>query len=223
RLEVNTPVAQAAGREVRTERESGWSGIDLGDLPAGRAVWVIGRVPNSRPDDLSFKLTRRGLEPVPDCRIELHRAARDHTAIKALFGARRVLGLEYLIHSNYSSDELRNQLARLGYDPGQVLAPKSQVYAENARTEAGVALRDLLVREALDYGLACSETAFLAVRKEAGRVIEGVVAVANALAAGWSDRFAIAGGGSFLPMGFVSPPMRAAQSAAPSFPPPLLF
>ena len=221
RLEVNTPVAQAAGREVRTARESGWSGIDLGDLPAGRAVWVIGRVPNSRPDDLSFKLTRQGLEPAPDCRIELHRAARDHTAIKALFGARRVLGLEYLIHSNYSSyssDELRNQLARLGYDPGQALAPKSQVYAENARTEAGMALRDLLVREALDYGLACSETAFVAVRKEAGRVIEGVVAVANALPAGWSDRFAISIGG---PTGALPSPARSMrvgrQPSDPSF------
>ncbi|MGH9935544.1 MAG: VIT domain-containing protein [Blastocatellia bacterium] len=195
RLEVNSPVAQAAGRETRATRESGqsgqsdWTGIDLGDLPAGRAVWVIGRAPRSRLADFSFRLTRRGLDPVADCRIELHRTDKDHAAIKALFGARRVLGLEYLIHSNYSSDELRDRLARLGYDPGQVLTAKSQVYAENARAEADEALSDLLTREALDYGLACSETAFVAVRKEAGRVVEGSVAVANALPGGWSDRF----------------------------------
>ena len=51
------------------------------------------------------------------------------------------------------------------------------------------ALRNLLVREALGYGLASAETAFLAVRTEAGRVVEGRVAVANALPAGWSEDF----------------------------------
>src|SRR5262249_37536704 len=217
RLEINSPVAQTAGREVRTARESGWSSVDLGDLPAGRAVWVIGRAPRGRLDDLSFKLTRHGLEPVPDIQIELHRTEKDHTAIKALFGARRVLGLEYLINSNYTGDELSEQLTRLGYDPGQALAPKSRVYAENARVEAVKALRSLLVREALDYGLACSETAFVAVRKEAGRLIEGRVAVANALPAGWSDSVAIAGaptGALFSP----APPKRAAsQLYDPSF------
>src|SRR5262249_60244082 len=205
-------------RAVRfAQRAKGWSGIDLGDLPAGRAVWVMGRAPRIRLDDFAFKLTRKGLEPVTDIRIELRRTDKDHTAIKALFGARRVLGLEYLINSNYTGDELSEQLARLGYDPGVVLAPKSRVYAENARVEAVKALRSLLVREALDYGLACSATAFVAVRKEAGRVIEGRVAVANALPAGWSDSVAIAGaptGAMFSP----APPKRAAnQPYDPSF------
>ena len=45
------------------------------------------------------------------------------------------------------------------------------------------------MREALGYGLASSETAFVAVRTEAGRVVEGRVAVANALPAGWSEDF----------------------------------
>src|SRR5262249_27490827 len=218
RLEINSPVAQTAGREVRTARESGWSSVDLGDLPAGRAVWVIGRAPRGRLDDLSFKLTRHGLEPVPDIQIELHRTEKDHTAIKALFGARRVLGLEYLINSNYTGDELSEQLTRLGYDPGQALAPKSRVYAENARVEAVKALRSLLVREALDYGLACSATAFVAVRKEAGRVIEGRVAGANALPAGWSDCFAIAGGAPTVALFSPALPKRAAsQPYDPSF------
>lgn len=188
RLEVNSPVAQAAGRETRAAREQGWSGIDLGDLPAGRVVWAIGRAPRSRLADFSFKLTR-GVEPEMDCQVELHRIDKDGLAIKALFGARRVLGLEYLIDSGYAGDELRHQLARLGYDPSQALTTRPQVYAENARAEAREALRNLLVREALDYGLACSETAFVATRKEAGQVIEGSVAVANALPTGWSDRF----------------------------------
>jgi len=213
RLEVNSPVAQSAGREVRAAREPGWSGIDLGDLPAGRAVWVMGRAPRSRLDDFTFKLTREGLDPVTDCRVELHRIDKDRTAIKSLFGARRVLGLEYLIHSGYEGDELSDQLARLGYDPGQALAPKSKVYAENTRAEAREALRNLLVCEALDYGLACSETAFVAARKEAGRVIEGGVAIANALPAGWLDDFTVAGGRYSLAMACFAPPRKAAKRA----------
>jgi Ca-activated chloride channel family protein len=166
-------------------------------------------------DDFAFRLRRRGLDPVTDCRIELYRIDKDHTAIKSLFGARRVLGLEYLIHSGYAGDELRDRLARLGYDPGQVLAPKSQVYAENTREEANMTLRDLLTREALDYGLACSETAFVAVRKEAGRVIEGSVAVANALPAGWSDDFVVAAGSPAILCSLAAPPPTSPNPASP--------
>src|SRR5262249_33445973 len=212
-LEINSPVAQSAGREVRAAREQGWSSIDLGDLPAGRAVRVIGRAPRRRLNDFAFNLTRHGHGPVTDCQVEIHRIDKDQSAIKALFGARRVLGLEYLINSGYAGDALSDQLARLGYDPGQVLVPKPQVYAENVREDASKALRDLLVREALDYGLACSETAFVAVRKEAGQVIEGSVAVANALPAGWSDDFIGAGGIPTGALGCYAPPKKAAKQA----------
>jgi hypothetical protein len=44
--------------------------------------------------------------------------------------------------------------------------------------------------------LACSETTFVAVRSEAGRVVEGRVAVANALPAGWAEDFL---GGTVFP------------------------
>src|SRR5215510_3499257 len=98
--------------------------------------------------DIAFGLTRHGHGPVTGCQVEIHRIDKDQTAIKALFGARRVLGREYLIHSGYTGDAMRDHLARLGYDPGQVLAPKQRVYAENARLEASEALRILLLCEA---------------------------------------------------------------------------
>src|SRR5262249_4014511 len=139
----------------------------------------------------SFRLaTGRGHE-LAGCRIEPAGEAPEGRALTALFGARRVLALEHLIHAGYAEAELGAELRRLGYDPDRVLegrpeaAPK--VYAENARADALAALRELLVREALGCGLASSETAFVAVRSEAGRVVEGRVAVANALPAGWSD------------------------------------
>ncbi len=218
RLEVNSPVAQAAGRESRSASESGWSSIDLGDLPAGRVAWVIGRAPRRSLSDNSFRLMRQGDKPVENCRIEFQTTDRDNAAIKALFGARRVLGLEYLIHSGYTGDELRDQLERLGYDPGQAMTTQPQVYAENARADADEALRKLLAREAMDYGLACSETAFVAVRKEAGQVIEGSVAVANALPAGWSNRFSSYHlGGHIVAACFAPPPAIGAPSGAPLF------
>jgi Ca-activated chloride channel family protein len=34
----------------------GLGGIDLGDLPAGRPLWVVGRVPRGEGGPLSFRL-----------------------------------------------------------------------------------------------------------------------------------------------------------------------
>src|SRR5262249_47309163 len=45
RLEVNRPQVEAAGRGATDPGEPGWSGVDLGDLPAGRPGWVGGRAP----------------------------------------------------------------------------------------------------------------------------------------------------------------------------------
>jgi Ca-activated chloride channel family protein len=225
RLEVDRPKLEAAGRQVQT-------GIDLGDLPAGRSVWVVGRAPRGTTGDVGFRLTAGGRE------LAVFRAplaeGRARPALKALFGARRVLGLEFVIHSGYSGEELADQVRRLGYDPDEALAGvsggKKKVYAENAREEADKALRRLLVREALDYGLASSETAFVAVRKEAGKPVEGTVVVANALPAGWSDRF-LSGGYGGIALACAMPMMRAggkgaftgrimAARAAPASPPP---
>lgn len=205
RLEVNRAVAQAAGRAVTPGSEAGWSAIDLGDLPAGRAVWVAGRVPRGNPADLSFRV---GAANDWLATAEAAQLAPSTAAIKALFGARRVLGLEYLIHSGYAGQELREQLARLGYDPAEALAApsKSKVYAENLREDASHALRDLLVREALDYGLASAETAFVATRSEAGKVVEESVAVANALPAGWSGGFLSYNTGALSVMACMAPP-----------------
>jgi Ca-activated chloride channel family protein len=212
RLEVNRARAQAAGREAKKTSEEGWSEIDLGDLPAGRAVWVVGRVPRGKQTDLAFRVKASSDWAVADGGIELSRSDNNHPAIKTLFGARQVLGLEYLIHSSYAGQELRERLARLGYDPDQVLSSPTiaepKVYAENMREDTHAALRNLLVREALDYGLATSETAFVAMRTEAGQVIEGSVAVANALPSGWSDRFS-----SFQVGGYAAPTAACAPQA----------
>jgi len=123
-------------------------------------------------------------------------------ALKPLFGAKRVLGLEFLMNAGLQGKEFNDQLARLAYEPSEVLADtpnkKSKVYAENAREDATAGLRRLLVRESLRYGLACSETAFLAVRKEAGKQVVATALIPNALPHGWNDYGAVTRGGSVM-------------------------
>src|SRR5262249_10632780 len=60
RLEVNRPQVEAAGRAVLSAHGS--PAIDLGDLPAGRSVWVAGRVPRAGAGELTFRLTAAGRE-----------------------------------------------------------------------------------------------------------------------------------------------------------------
>ncbi|MDO9065884.1 MAG: hypothetical protein Q7U96_02220, partial [Chloroflexota bacterium] len=168
--------------------------------PAGRPVWVCGRVPLGE-GPLALRLTAGGKEVATASLDFSADAAPDSgAALRALFGARRVLGLEFLMSSGRSGDDLAGEIRRRGYDPQTALAPKvserAKLYAENVREDATGTLRGLLVSEALLYGLACSETAFVAVRKEKGQPVEGTVAVANALPAGWSDKFLSAPGGA---------------------------
>jgi Ca-activated chloride channel family protein len=108
--------------------------------------------------------------------------------IRALFGARRILGLEYLLNAGWN--DIRTRLGSLGYDPDKVFEKatnKPKVYAENAHIDLGAALRALLVEESLLFGLASAETAFVAVRSEPGKPIESAVIVGNALPAGWAE------------------------------------
>lgn len=210
RLEVNRAGVEASGRELLAGSMANWSAIDLGDLPAGRPVWVCGRAPLGE-GPLDLRLAAGGREQA-SASVDLSASATlDHgPALRALFGARRVLGLEFLISSDRGGDDLAAELRRLGYDPKTALAPKvserAKLYAENVREDAAAALRGLLVSEALLYGLACSETAFVAVRKEKGQPVEGTVAVANALPAGWSGDFVSAPGGAVYASAMMAPP-----------------
>jgi Ca-activated chloride channel family protein len=203
RLEVDRGGGQAAGRQVQVE--GGRTAIDLGDLPHGRALWVAGRVPAGDGNDLSFRLTA-GHRTADALNLAVSKQAAGQPALKALFGARRVLGLEYLMDSGLQGDELLDQLRRLGYDAGEIQLDRgSAVYAENAREAAREALKGLLVSESLTYGLVSAETAFVAVRTEAGQRVEETVAVASALPAGWSDAF-LSMPGSGVQMAMAAPP-----------------
>src|SRR5262249_6541978 len=63
RLEAQAPEVEVSGRKAAEPSERGWSAVDLGDLPAGRALWAVGRVPLSEGAEIGFRLrTRAGQE-----------------------------------------------------------------------------------------------------------------------------------------------------------------
>ena len=191
RLEIERAGVEAVERDVRQGTERDWSIIDLGDLTTGRPIWVVGRVPGSA-DGLGWRLVSqdgRAIAEIPASEAATVGAG----AIGALFGAWKVMGLETLRDSTQDYGEVRDGLRRLGYDPEGVLGARTgrrTRYRENESIQTRDALEELLLKEALAYGLLCSETGFVAVRREAGKVVEETVAVGNALPTGWSEGFA---------------------------------
>lgn len=188
RLEIDRAGGEAAGRRIA--HASGSTFVDLGDLPRGRALWVAGRVPADGKEKLTFRLAT-AREEIATQQIDLTSAkmpSEASAALKALFGARKLLALEHLIHARYSSLQLKDQLSRMGYDPDVVFEDQS-VYAENKLKAAQEALNPLLIEESLRYNIACAETGFVAVREEEGEKVEATAIVANALPSGWSDAF----------------------------------
>lgn len=160
--------------------------VDLGGLTAGRTVWVCGKLSGEPLDPMEIGLA------AADINIEDVRTTPiEGTYLKSLYGARTLLGLEFLIHSRYSGNELLAQIERLGYDPEAVLHKKSlfNLYPENNKVNEMEALRNLIVEESLNYGIASSETAFIAVYHKAGKPVEATVLVPNALPDGWSGEF----------------------------------
>jgi Ca-activated chloride channel family protein len=191
RLEVDRPGVRAAAHG-ESDAPDGWSAIDLGDLPAGRPRWVVGRLLRGEARELEVRLSASG-ERLASQSVRLPDEGVHRPALKALFGARRIAELEFLMESHGLVEDIREELARLGYDPDDILEGAStdrrKVYTENVAAEGRDALRSLLVREAMNFGLASGETAFVGVRTEKGQRVEGTVVVANALPADWSDDF----------------------------------
>ncbi|MGQ9555242.1 MAG: VIT domain-containing protein [Anaerolineae bacterium] len=223
RLEVSHGAVQAAWRAVLPGSAPGWSGIDLGDLPRGRTLWVAGRVLAAPAQAPSFRLADGNGQVIATSSGQ-EATGELAPALKALFGVRRVTALEYLVSRGYDVEALGQQLQRLGYDAEKVLAGlEDKVYAENRAAAAGKALHELLVREALYYGIASAETAFVAVRKEAGKPVEGTVPVANALPQGWSADFLSPAPGVRMARAAFAPPSQADTGVALAQPGPVTF
>ena len=183
-LGVAHPHVKVPGKESRLDKQQSY--VDLGDLTAGRTAWVCGKLSGEPLDLREIGLSATGIdaEQVKITPIE-------GTYLKSLYGARTLLGLEFLIHSRYSGNDLRVQLERLGYDPEMIMHKKKlfNLYPENNQVNEMEALRNLIVEESMNYGIASSETAFIAIYNKAGKPVEATVLVPNALPDGWSAQF----------------------------------
>ncbi len=183
-LGVAHPHVKVPGKESRNDGKQSY--VDLGDLTAGRTAWVCGKLSGEPFDIREIVSSATGMDAE-----QIKITPIEGTYLKSLYGARTLLGLEFLIHSRYNGNDLRVQLERLGYDPELIMHKKKlfNLYPENNQVNEMEALRNLIVEESMNYGIASSETAFIAVYNKAGKPVEATVLVPNALPDGWSDQF----------------------------------
>ncbi len=203
-LEVESSGLEASRQAILESSESGWSAIDIGDIRSASRQIVCGRFPGQNRKQVNFELNATGLKVPLKMVCDLHDTPGGSPAFKALFGAGRLLILEQLQSFGLDRNEIEKILKRLNYNLDRLIegtAGKKKRYAENQGQELIKALRELLVNESLRYGLLCSETAFTAIRSEAGARAEYTVAVPGAWPEGWEipghfRSMARAGGGS---------------------------
>jgi Ca-activated chloride channel family protein len=108
-----------------------------------------------------------------------------HGGVAALVGARRLQQLEALKGARYTPEELKKRVEELGITSEEAGRETGTLYPENQ--PADEILAGLICRESLRSGIASTETAFVAVRTEAGKSVERTIIVANATPEGWED------------------------------------
>ncbi|BAI61654.1 conserved hypothetical protein [Methanocella paludicola SANAE] len=185
RLTVDRPGLDSTSGTVHPVTD-GSRYLDIGDLPAGRTIWASGKVTGSIGEGMTIRVLNRA-----GATISTHSITKADVMpeVKPLFGAKKLLGLEYLIHSRYTGTALRSELETLGYDPEKVFDRPPKLYPENSQVNEIEALRDFIVKESLGYGLPSSETALIAVYHRAGKRVEATALVPNALPEGWDQSF----------------------------------
>jgi len=180
RLEVWTDALYAASRRPATAAADGWHALDLGDLPAGKPVWATGEAATGE-EPLALRLVDGHGEVLAEW-TEAD-GAQTHGGVAALVGARRVQQLEALKGARYTSEELKKRVEELGMASPESGMESGTLYPENQ--PADETLAGLICQESLRSGIASTETAFVAVRTEAGKSVERTIIVANATPEGW--------------------------------------
>ncbi len=163
-LRINRADLWSMGRKVKEDEENPTraGAIDLGDLPSGQAIWVVCRCQSG--EDL---LDITALDGEGNILARTGHAVESDSGIRQMFGAER--------------------LTRLEYAASPISSRRRRFYGQSS--PASGELRQQLVEESLAYGLICSETAFVGVREEAGKLVQRGAIVPNALPYGWNDEF----------------------------------
>jgi Ca-activated chloride channel family protein len=180
RLEVRTNAVYATSRQSTTASADGWRGLDLGDLPAGRPLWASCEAATG-DDPLALRLVD-GHGEVLATWTEAN-GTQVHGGVAALVGARRLQQLEALKGARCTPEELKKRVEELGMTPAETDEEQATLYPENQ--PADETLAKLICAESLRSGIASTETAFVAIRTEAGKSVERTIIVANATPEGW--------------------------------------
>ena len=194
RLEVRTDAVYATSRRSTKASIDGWRALDLGDLPAGRPLWASGEAATG-DDPLGLRLVD-GHDEVLAVWTEAN-GTPVHGGVAALVGARRLQQLEALKGARYTSAEIKKRVEELGMTPAETGKETGTLYPENQ--PADETLAGLICRESLRSGIASTETAFVAVRTEAGKSVERTIIVANATPEGWEDMQPVMMAGAAMP------------------------
>ena len=182
RLEVRTNAVYATSRQSTTASADGWRGLDLGDLPAGRPLWASCEAATGE-EPLGLRLVD-GHGEVLTTWTEAN-GTPVHGGVAALVGARRLQQMEALKGARYTPEELKKRVEELGITSEEAGRETGTLYPENQ--PADETLAGLICRESLRSGIASTETAFVAVRTEAGKSVERTIIIANATPEGWED------------------------------------
>lgn len=161
-LDIDREGAQTS--KVKCDFKDGHSFIDIGDLPAGKAVWVSGRVPKQE-GKLTFALKSQ----TTLIRSAYPEGYSFRPAIKALFGAKRILALENI--KNFAEKKQDKILNEMGY------------------ANIPMSVAELIGKESVEFGLPSTEASFVGVRKDVNAKVEGTVQIPNALPQNWSEAF----------------------------------
>ena len=172
-------VREAAGVK-KTVEVRGREGIELGDLPAGRAAWVAGWVEGS--ENPGLVLADPSGEPVAESGL----SGSPAESVKGLCGALRVARLERLLETGVPEPEKAEALCSMGLEPDGDDRP---LYPENRDTGLTETIREALAKESLSAGIVSTETAFAAVRTEAGQKVTETVVVPSLRPRGWDGGF----------------------------------
>lgn len=193
-LEVTANGIQTNQRKSNRGKQ-GFDLIEIGDLVRGRSKWVAGRFLRDNQQNIQFRLLDEQGSELANWELSKNIDSQPHPQIKALFGARWMFNLEeILLRTAYEEtwNQARLDLLQMGFGPNDLIGwplDGNSLYRENNGKALQQAVKEILVQESLQFGLPCSETAFIGVRKEQGKQVEKTVVVANALANGWNGVF----------------------------------
>jgi hypothetical protein len=166
------------------QRVNGVYGTAENFIPKGRNLVFLGNFTRKRGSFVD--VWTRGENGGSKLPIEVVQVSGK--VLSKLYWACSINRIEQLMGSERLTEELIGILSGMGVPVK--LVPEMKVYRENRLQQLNSKLREKLVEISLRQGVICSETAYMATRKDEGGKVTMVAPVPNALPWGWDDGLA---------------------------------